>query len=1849
VPLHHEISSAKRLFERAGVSTTRKEPAILISGYRVGQPLSRTFADLRRGWRETDERPVLILESAGREDDDAAARLRRELQLLSTLGGVRGVAQPLEVDETTGAMVLDDPGHVPLGTLVAEHPMPVEDFLAVAVGLTTTVGEMHRRGVVHGSLGPATILVHPGTRDTLVLDFSRAARVGEVVRSSDHEASPRCVAYGAPERTGRTSCIVDPRSDLYSLGVLFFELLSGRTPFSSEDALEVVHGHFARTPPRLEVFVEGLPTPVADIVARLLEKNTEERYQSGWGLADDLTTCAREWAATGAIASFPLGRTDVSDRLTIPRRLYGRDAELASLLAVFERVCRGGVQVALLSGQPGAGKTALALAIHRAVTLSGGRFVSGKFDLLERNTPYGALIPALRGLLVQVLAESEERLEEVRARLGSVLGGNGGLIAGLVPELELLTGPQPAAPQVRASEADKLLKFAFESLVEALATREQPLVVFIDDLQWADAATLSLLAHVLTTPAIDHLLVVGAYRDGEVVAPHPLLDALARLEVHGTQVETIPVAPLRRTDLVRLTAEALRAPATDVEDLAELVLTKTDGNPFFVGQFLTQLYADGLLAFDHATRRWTYDLRRIEAVRITANVAELRVRKLHGLDAGLRETLALAACLGARFRLGDLSIACARAVPEVGRDAWEAVGVGLLVPVDAVSPPDSLTAEETQSFQFLHDRVQQAAYSLIPPSETRAVHLRVGRLLLAAYGPEVPADRLFDVVDHLNAGLGLIEDEAERTRLVALDLRAGKEARAKAAFQSALGYARSGLSLLPEERWSCAYERTFELSMLEAQCAYLCGDFDAAERGLEALVARARSPLEKAEVYRQKIVISESLARHAQARQAGLVALELLGVRFPTEPAEQRTELAQQLEAIRGLLGDRRIAELESLPVMADAGSSMAIALMAEAWSSVYIDGHEMLAFLFSAMIVRLSLAYGNTEDSAYGYVTHAVAVGPVGGDYRAAYEWGSLGLRVNELFKDHRNKAKIHQQFNAHVTLWCRPLETCMAHAREACKAGLESGDFNYAGYGAFTETWAALVANRDLAEFVHDFEPTVKLLERIRIQSLADAQRLFLGWARALLGETAGPHSVDHGDFDAREYEEVHGENRFCLTFLLFARLHLGVLFEDHAAAASAAARIRAEGWVPDGTIWPVLFEFWEGLAVAQRAAGEDERASARTRLAAARRVLEGLVDACPENYRCFLLLLGAEDARLAGDLGASVLACEEALAYARETENVQMEALAAELCGRAWVARGREPIAAACLREARQAYARWGAAAKVRSLEQRYGNLLETRGATGVSSELPRSLDHASLLKAARVVAAEIELDTLLEALVRLSIENAGAERGMMIQERSGRLFVVAEGSAASNEVDLCEVPLDERHDLSRSIVRLVHRTGRHVLTRGGNREQPVVDDAYAARGQLSILCTPIVHQGRRAGLFYFENGAVQNAFPPERIEMIQVLSAQAAIALENARLYGEMRGEIDRRKRAERDLQRTLDELRGLKDRLQQENVYLQEEIQTRHNFEEIVGESEALVGALRRIEQVSDTESTVLLLGETGVGKELFARAIHARSSRRGRPLVKVNCGAIPAGLVESELFGHLKGAFTGALHDRVGRFELANGGAIFLDEVGELPLDTQVLLLRVLQEREFEPVGSSKTVRVDVRIIAATNRDLGLAVKEGRFRADLLYRLNVFPIRVPPLRERAEDVPLLTSFFLTGLSQRLGKPLEGFSRRAMQRLKEYDWPGNVRELENVVERAAILARGPVLDLEGDPLGVTPEPVAGERSLAESERSIIIAALRRRRGVVEGPRGAAVILGLHPNTLRSRLKRLGIQRSDYEQS
>jgi predicted ATPase/transcriptional regulator with GAF, ATPase, and Fis domain len=1604
---------------------------------------------------------------------------------------------------------------------------------------------------------------------------------------------------------------------------------------------------------------QSIPEQLSRVVMRLLAKAAEDRYQSAQGVRHDLDVCRREWRDKESIAFFELGRRDFPDRLLISQRLYGRDSELLELTDAFEEALEGRPGLVLVRGRAGIGKTSFINELCRPLVRERGYFISGKFDQVARNVPYGALVQAFRNLMWQVLTDDESRLGAWRTGLSAALGSNAGVIGSVIPEIEFVIGRQQAPVPLDAVESQNRFRYVFRSFVQTFARLDHPLVLFLDDLQWVDAATLELLHLLITDPDSRALLVIGAYRDNEVTDGHPLSDAIARLTRDQARVRKLSLGPLSEPALLAFLADSLRADEAELAGLAALLREKTGSNPFFVIQFLRSLHNDGLLVLDREHGRWAFRLDAISAAGTTDNIVTLMTQRIQRLSTGAQDVLRLAACIGNAFRWETFLTASRLAPAAAEAGLVEALNEGLIGPAEREYDPEFGT--EGGVYAFIHDRVQQAAYALIPEVERAGVHLGVGRQLLAECGTPVPDERLFEIVNHLNVGRLLVDDAAERLTLSRLNLAAARKAKAATAYTAALDYLSIGIDLCGVAEWERTYDLLFPLNFERAECLYLAGKFDDAERAHEPLYERAASKRDRAAVHELRVTFLENRSRYAEAVASGREGLSLFGITFPDDDVAIQRALQLELKRIQRLLGDRPIRSLATLADMDDDDVRTAMRLLTLMWAPVYISGHQRLTSLISATMVRLSIEHGNTEDSAYGYVTHAITVGPVEHRYAEAYEWGELALGVNERFGDIKRRAKIHQQIHAHVKLWRRPFAECVHHAREAAAVGLQAGDFAYAGYGAATESWPAFMASRDLTQFVREYTPALAFLTRVNMSGFRDAQRVMLNWALALQGRTADPLSLSNEHLDEAEFIARYSATApLFMTVLRCARLHLCVVFDDPVAGLEAVSRAQ-EVTIP-GTMWPVLEDFWSALVLAathQSAAPEDQVRYA-LRIAAVARSLEELAGNCPENFRCMSLLVAAEQLVIdRGDRTKALSLYQEAIAYAVSSANLQMEALASDLCARRLMASGgdnaREFIARAC-----RAYDSWGATAKVQQLRRRFADLLgdgET-ARTPSPAGLPAAgepelaaLDVRSVLKVAQAVTSELELEALLRTLLTIAMENAGAERGVFFQALAADMLPVIEAVAGNDSVEVRRTGSHETaaSPLALGIVRYVRRTRQDVVIGDTSTDERFGGIAREAGAAHSVLCVPVAHQGRLSGILFLQH-SLSGVFTPERTEIVRVLAAQAAIALANAQLYEDMKNEVDRRGEAERALRDALGQVEALKNRLQAENVYLQEEIGTQHNFNEIVGRSPALLDALRRVERVAPTDSTVLILGETGSGKELFARAVHNRSRRNDRPLVKVNCGAIAPGLVESELFGHVKGAFTGAIDKRVGRFELANGGTIFLDEISELPLEAQVKLLRVLQEQEFEPVGSSRTMRVSVRVIAATNRNLEQAVHDGRFRADLLYRLNVFPVEIPPLRERATDIPLLVSFFLSRIARTLGKPLHGVTARSMAQLQEYSWPGNVRELQNILERAAILAEGPIVNLESTLASGAPrraeavsQPVRAE-NLDDVQRQHILSVLKSTGGVVEGSKGAAVILGVHPNTLRSRMKKLGIRPS-----
>jgi len=2028
---------------------------MVIPNYEIIQEIDgNDWYALSKGRRVEDQTPVL-LKTARRNPQGAATveLLEREFETLRELF-IEGVPRVYELLRQDGqcCLVLEDRGGVPLQSQFETHHADLDFFFKVAIQLAAILSKLHRQDIIHRNLNPQSVVFNPATGETQLTDFSFACGAA----SESHWLLPQrlsseALPYISPEQTGRMNRTTDHRTDLYSLGILLYELLTGVRPFRSDDPLEIIHGHIAKTPPAPSEIESKIPGPVSEIIMKLLAKNAEHRYQSALGLREDLEACAVQWAAHGRIGTLALGQRDVPDHFVISQQLYGRDREVEQLLGAFDRVCEGPAAMMLVSGYAGVGKTSLIQELYKPIVRQRGYFIAGKFDQIARSTPFGALIQAFRGFIQQLLTESEDRLAEWRSRLSEALDVNGSVIAEVIPEIELILGKQPASPGLAPTEAQNRFRLVFQNFVGAIAGKEHPLVIFLDDLQWVDSATLNLLGPLLMSPDVRHLFLIGAYRDNEVDSTHTLVRALSALEAEGVRLHQMSLRPLDLADLMSLITDTLHCDPAEGEPLAHLVSQKTGGNPFFVIQFLKALWREKLIAFDYDKGHWAFQMDAIGAAGITDNVVDLMTRKIQRLSLKAQNALMLGACIGNQFDLSTLAIVSQQSAEEAAADLKEAIQEGLILASAAdrgsrIEDRGSMTEGNLQSsilnpqsYVFLHDRVQQAAYALIPTEGKQMVHLNLGRLLLERADLANTDEKLFDIAHHLNIGRDLITDEAERLALARVNLSAGQKAKSSTAYEAALDYLKAGLSLLTEERWKSDYTLAFELNVEAAECQYLCGNFDEAEQRFDVLLKRAMTSLDKARVYRLRSVQYENMSRYGDAVAVARESLAQFGVSFPDSAEAKEAALESEIRAIQSLLGKRSIESLIDLPVMNDPETRMVMNTLTDIWSSAYIVGDPVLARLISATMVRLSLANGNVAESAYGYVTHAITVGPVREDYKSAYEFGWLALQVNERFNDSKRRAKIHQQFHAHVSLWRRPMQECLPYAREACRSGLETGDFLYGAYGACTETWPAFLSTQDLEQFIRDYSPNLGLINKLKITSFADALKIMLNWARALQGETTSPISLSDDGFDENEYAATYRGNAFFTTFQAVAKLHLCYVFEKYAEALEAARAARWTVYQLSGTIWPVLFEFWNCLTLAANYAGaaDDERTAYLEEMEKAQRSFEVLAESCPENFLCYSLLLSAEIERISGrDFSAQDL-YDRAVRYSSETGLLQHQPLANELSAKFWLGRGQEKIAEVFLSEARDCYTQWGAAAKADDLDRKYGGLLErrlrihrTRSEIGTTSG-DESLDVATAMKAAQVMAREIDLETLLGRLMSIAIQNAGAERGSLILERDGQAFIEAEGTTDTVKVKLNDaVTLDRDISLSKGIVNYVRRTLESVVLADARADDRYASDEYVARRRpRSILCTPVLKQGRLIGVLYLENNLVTGAFTSDRIKLLQLISSEAAISIENARLYEEMKQEAAQRRqaeetlrsvvqgtaavtggdffsalvrhlasaigvryafvtectdqtktrvrtlafwsgesladnieydlaltpcervfegevchhpnnlqqlfpydtplvsmeaesfiglpmcagsgdiighlavldvkpmpnashamsvlsifaaraaaelqrlKAEQELRRALTEVEQLKNRLHAENIYLQEEIQGQHNFGEIVGTSPSLLAVLQELERVAPTDSTVLISGETGTGKELIARAIHDRSARKNHPLVKVNCGAISAGLVESELFGHVKGAFTGAVDRRTGRFELADGGTLFLDEVSELPLETQVKLLRVLQEGEFEPVGSSRTVRADVRIIAATNRNLDQAAREGRFRSDLFYRLNVFPLYIPPLRERRSDIAQLVMFFLSRFGKKFGKRMDGVSQETMELLIQYPWPGNIRELQNVIERGVVLAQGPVLTLDPRLLqaqstvdSVTAPPASGRgvnvaaapavasnsspespATLEEMERRHIITVLEQSLWVIEGAKGAARLLNLHPNTLRSRMKKLGIQRPTRE--
>ncbi|RKZ53763.1 MAG: serine/threonine-protein kinase PknK [Candidatus Parabeggiatoa sp. nov. 3] len=1493
------------------------------------------------------------------------ARFKREYEITQKLNesalGIINVFG-LEKEDKTWFIVLEDFGSDSLANRLQVQPIDIAAFLPLAIQMTEIVGEIHRQNVIHKDINPANILWNPDTHQIKVIDFgisSLLSRTHTIINNIN--SLEGTLAYMSPEQTGRMNRALDYRTDYYALGVTFYQMLTQQLPFEVKDAIELVHCHLAKRPPVAHELNSKIPPVMSKILLKLMAKTAEERYQSALGLKADLQHCLTLLESTGQITDFDLGQSDISEQFHIPQKLYGRESETEKFLNAFERIasvpfssketakeCSGRSEMMLVAGYSGIGKSALVQEIYKPLTEKRGYFISGKFDQFQRNVPYSALVKAFSDLMQQLLTENEAQLKQWQAQLLSALGPNGQIIIEIIPELELIIGPQPQVPTLGPSEAQNRFNLVFQSFIKVFCQASHPLILFLDDLQWADSATLKLIELIMMPDQMHYLFLIGAYRDNEVNPTHPFIITLEELQKAGATVNQITLTPLTLEQVTQLIADTVHQKTQAVHSLAELVTRKTGGNPFFINQFLKTLYEENLLSFQYPNEptvstsgkegikgkrgNWQWDIAQIEALNITDNVVDLMLSQLKKLPEATQQVLRLAACVGNRFDLKTLSLINEHSADETFQKLMPSIQEGLVLPLSGL---ESLTDEmlDTQAskctFQFLHDRVQQAAYALIDDAQKKAVHLQIGRLLLANTPETQRADKIFELVDHLNLGYERVKDEAEIREIAQLNLIAGQKAKAATAYEAALKYFTVGCQRLLENSWEMEYDLTFTLHKEKLEAQYLNTHYEQAERLAPVVLEQAKAVLDKSQVYeiQMQFLIAENQMQAAITM--GLQVLELLDISLLDSPPQN-------------LLID----ELTDLPEMNDPYKLAGLRILMLLFSPALIANPPLLPKTAFTML-NICRQSGNSPLAAFAYGYYGLLLCGDRSDIESGYQFGQLALTVFDKFDAKELECKVHEVYYDFIVHWKEHARYSIQPLQENIQVGLETGDVEFACYSIIVYCSNLVLIGEPLILVNQKQLSYISLLQNLKQEFHLYYAKI---WGQLVRNLMEVESSADKQHLKGELFNEIEllpiflkTNNLTSLFCVYLAKNMLSYLFKDYAAAVVNGSK--AEEYEPAMSGLMAVSEnpFYYSLALLAQYPIVESRLQSDylEKVTVNQHKMSIWAYHAPMNFQHKYDLVEAEKARVLGQVVEAMTLYEQSITGARNNGYIQEEALAYELAAEFYLKQGMLEFANLYLKNAHYAYQQWGAVAKVKDLEARYPQiLLQVTVAKPISSLITATqhftpavsssesslsvLDLETVMKASQAIAGVVQLDNLLTTLMHILIENAGAEKGLLLLEKDKQWHIVAEeaivvknGETGKGNTEMAQV--------ATTLINYVARKKEAVVLHDAINEGHFTQDAHIIAHQTkSILCVPLVNQGKLAGIVYLENNLATSAFTQKRVETVQLLGAQAAISLDNARLYEDL-AEYNRTleaKVAERthELSEALDHLKATQEEL-----------------------------------------------------------------------------------------------------------------------------------------------------------------------------------------------------------------------------------------------------------------------------------------------------------------------------------------
>ncbi|MBW4601397.1 MAG: AAA family ATPase [Calothrix sp. FI2-JRJ7] len=1483
-----------------------------------------------RGVSQSNSEKVILKVLKGEYPSlEEISRLKHEYSITQNLD-IEGIVKVvrLEAQVCHYILVLEDFGGISLQNFLASERLSLVSFLCIAIQLSKSLISLHTHHIIHKDVKPSNIIINPESGIVKLTDFSIASRLSQEAQLISLSKLEGTLAYISPEQTGRMNRAVDYRSDFYSLGVTFYEMLTGQLPFQSDDALEIVHCHIAKQPPSILDFNPNVPLVIAAIITKLMAKNAEDRYQSAAGLLADLQRCLDELKDRGKITEFLPGESDRISQLNIPQKLYGRGREVETLLAGFDAISQGESQLMLVAGYSGIGKSSLVNEVHKPIVRQRGYFISGKFDQFQRAVPYASLIQAFQSLMRQLLVENATQLKSWKEKLSRALGNNGQVIIDVIPELELIIGVQPPVVELGAMERQNRFNQVFCTFVGVFTQKEHPLVIFLDDLQWADIASLKLMQRLITDNNSQYLLLIAAYRDNEVSPTHPFIQTVEEIQKTDTTINRITLENLNISQVQQLVNDTFNITDNSItQGLASLLFNKTLGNPFFLTQLIKTIYQEKLIKYDFDLKCWDWNLQQIQSVGITnLSIVELMASNISKLPAATQSALQLAACIGAFFKLDVLATVTEKSASDIIKSLWPALQQGLILPLshNYQVPTEQLLlicdesvqkldcGEIELEFKFLHDRVQQAAYSLIPEEGKQTIHLRIGKLLLGYFSSSELEAHILDIVNHFNMGANLLSSQVEKEELAFLNLLASRKAKTANAYHSSAEYLNTGIQLLPDNSWQSNYDLTLNLYVELIEAEYLNTNFDRLQQLCEIVLIHANNILDTIKVYEVKIQSCNSQLRPELAIEIGLDVLNKLGVTLALT-------LPKNID----------VEQLENLPQIQDAYQIAVLKILNNLTYSTYQTAPDLYLKLIYTM-ADICIHYGNSETAAFAYACCSL-VCEVQGEVDLGYQYGLLSLLILDKFNAITFAPKVLTTYNVCVRHWKEHGKFTLNAFSEAFNLGVEAGDIEYACFASIYFCLYSFLTGEALPVVDEKYRKYLDYVKSVKQEFSTHCFEIWHQLALNLQVFSQNSYRLIGDSFNEDELLPILIEkNQLHLLFgVYFSKLMLAYLFQKYEQAIQYSRLAEKYAVGASATMMIVHHNFYYSLALLKHYpnVSVEEQEEYLATVIANQSQMKIWSFHCAANNQHKYDLVEAEKCRILSQYWEATQLYNRAIELASENGYIQEQAIASELAGEFYLASGNMKIASLYLTDAYYGYQQWGATAKVKDLESRYPYLTlrkresmsptTTTTTTTQTTNNYSSLDSATIIKASRTLSSEIVISNLLTKLMHLLRENAGGQKVCFISKQDKQLFLEAV-LGEDNEVKVLQsIPISECNILPLSLINYLQHTLTPLVLDNATQSDFSTDSYIEANQVLSVLVFPVIHQSKLQGILYLENNLTKAAFTQDRIELLSVITAQAAISIENARFYTTLENRVAERTQelAERnqELQATLEKL------------------------------------------------------------------------------------------------------------------------------------------------------------------------------------------------------------------------------------------------------------------------------------------------------------------------------------------------